>query len=177
MQIKNTSLRFGMVAISLHWLMALLIVMMIVIGLTMVRLPVGLSKLKLFGWHKEWGMVILMLATVRLSWRIININPTLNPFPRWERITATCVHRLFYFFMFALPITGWLITSAADLRISFFGWFLLPNLIAPSETFRLLFSDVHEWLAYSLIAMFCLHVMAAFKHHFIDKDDVLRRML
>ena len=79
--------------------------------------------------------------------------------------------------MFALPITGWLITSAAGLPASFFGLITLPNLVAPNEELRLLFQQVHQWLGYALIAVIGLHAAAALKHHFIDKDDILRRMI
>ena len=76
-----------------------------------------------------------------------------------------------------MPITGWLITSASGLPASFFGLFTLPNLIAPDENKRILFGWMHQWLGYALIAAICLHTAAALKHHFINKDDILRRML
>ncbi|WP_026069508.1 cytochrome b [Legionella tunisiensis] len=176
MRIKNTTDKYGVVAISLHWILAILMIGLLILGIYMVELPVSLQKLKLYGWHKEYGFLVLALAIIRIIWRFANTTPHLS-IPAWEEFAARAVHWAFYGFMFALPITGWLITSAAGLPASFFGLFTLPNLIAPNEELRLLFQEIHEWLGYTLIAFIALHVAAALKHHFIDKDDVLRRML
>lgn len=177
MQIKNSESRFGMIAILLHWAMALLMIGLVVLGLYMKRVPVGLFKLKLYGWHKEYGILILMLAIARLAWRLTNVNPSLAMLSRFEIIAARAVHWAFYGFMFALPITGWMMTSAAGLAPSFFGLFTLPNIIAPDNHLRILLKEIHEWLAYGLIFTFCGHVGAALKHHFINHDNILRRML
>jgi cytochrome b561 len=176
MQIKNSLEKYGMVSILLHWLMAILIVGLLIAGLLMVRIPVSAFKLKLFGWHKEFGILVLMLVMLRIVWRIWNINPSLKGLQLWERCAARTVHWAFYGFMIALPVSGWLVTSAAGLPASFFGLFTLPDLIAVNENLRIELSEVHEWLGYGLIATFCLHVAAALKHHFINKDDILRRM-
>lgn len=177
MRIKNSEERFGIVSILLHWLIALLLIGLVTLGLYMTWIPISATKLKLYGWHKEFGILALMLVIVRITWRLSNSNPSLAKLPTWEKIAARTVHWLFYVFMFALPISGWLITSAAGLPVSFFGLFLLPNLVAADETLRSLFEEIHEWLGYGLIATFCLHVSAALKHHFINKDDILRRMI
>ncbi|EHL29049.1 cytochrome b [Legionella drancourtii] len=176
MQIKNSITRFGVVAIALHWIIAVLIIALLVLGLYMVPLPFSLAKLKFYGWHKEYGFLVLFLAIFRFIWRLSNTNPELE-LPWLEKLAARSMHWAFYGFMLAMPITGWLITSAAGLPASFFGWFTLPNLIAPNEQQRILFEWVHEWLGYVLIAAICLHFAAALKHHFINKDDILRRML
>lgn len=176
--ITNTQDHYGMIAILFHWVMALLLVVMLALGLYMTRISMSLFKLKLFGWHKEYGVLVLMLVILRLVWRLLNIKPTLPPeIPRWQKVSARVVHWLFYFLMFALPISGWLISSAAGLPVSFFGLFVLPDFISASETARHLFSEIHEWLAYALILILCLHASAALKHHFIDKNDILRKML
>jgi len=176
MLLKNTDDHFGLIAIVLHWLMAIIIIGLLILGLYMVRLPISLEKLKLYGWHKEYGLLVLGLVIVRLSWRIINTTPVLA-LAWWEIIAARAVHWLFYIFMFAMPITGWLITSAAGLPASFFGLFVLPNLIAPNNQELLFFQSVHEYLGYGLIITIILHASAALKHHFINKDDILKRML
>ena len=173
---KNTENRFGVIAIIFHWVMAILMVGLIALGLIMVRMPINIQKLQFYGWHKEFGLLVLMLVIVRLTWRLRNVNPSLN-IPAWEEFFARAVHWTFYFFMFVIPITGWLITSSADLPVSFFGLFTLPNIVHASEPNRVLYSEIHEWLGYALIAVFCLHTLAALKHHFINKDDILRRML
>ncbi|QLH43384.1 MAG: cytochrome b [Coxiellaceae bacterium] len=178
MRLTNTETRYGMMAILLHWIMAVLMLGLIVLGLYMVRIPISAEKLKLYGWHKEYGFLALFLAMFRIVWRIGNITPLLpSTLPHWQKLAAHTVHWAFYGFMFALPITGWLITSAAGLPASFFGLFVLPDLVAPNHQLQLVFSDIHEWLSYGLIATFCAHVGAALKHHFINKDDILRRIL
>ena len=176
MLIKNTQTRFGLVAILLHWTMALLMIGMLILGLYMVDLPISLEKLNLYGWHKEIGLLVLALVLFRLYWRLINTLPRLD-IPLWEIIAARLMHWTFYVFMFAMPLTGWLLTSAAGLPVSFFGLFTLPNLVAPSEDLRILFTNIHYWLSFALIAAIAMHSAAALKHHFINKDDVLKRMI
>lgn len=176
MQITNSKDTYGIVSIVLHWLMALLLVGLLILGLYMVKLPISLEKLKLYGWHKEYGILALMLVVVRLVWRLANSTPHLS-LPLWEILAARIVHWSFYGFMIALPITGWLISSAAGLPVSFFGLFVLPDLVSPNHDLMNLFEEIHEWLGYGLIATFLLHTSAALKHHFINKDDILRRML
>ena len=174
---KNTENRFGLITILLHWTMAIMMMGLVALGLIMVRMSISVTKLQFYGWHKEWGMLALMFVIVRLTWRLRSINPSLDAIPQWEELAARAVHWAFYFFMFALPITGWLITSSADLPVSFFGLFTFPNLISGNEANRILFSTIHEWLGYTLIATFCMHTGAALKHHFINKDNIMRRML
>lgn len=176
MQIKNTVQQFGSMAIGLHWILAALMIALLVLGFYMVSLPLGLEKLKLYGWHKEYGFLVLFLAIFRLFWRLTHVLPELT-IPWIEKVAARSMHWLFYGFMFAMPITGWLITSAAGLPASFFGLFTLPSLIAPDAQLLACFESVHKYLAYVLIAAICLHTAAALKHHFINKDDILRRML
>lgn len=118
MQIRNTSTKFGQVTIFFHWIMAVLIIGLLGVGLYMVRIPISLEKLKLYGWHKEYGFLVLFLAFFRLIWRLTNQLPELA-IPLLEKIAARSMHWAFYFFMFAMPISGWLITSAAGLPASF----------------------------------------------------------
>lgn len=176
MQIKNSATRFGIVSILLHWIIAVLIIGLLALGLYMVSLPISLEKFKLYGWHKEYGFLVLFLVIFRTVWRLSNPLPELA-LPWLEQIAARSMHLAFYGFMFAMPLTGWLITSAAGLPASFFGLFTMPNLIAPDETKRIFFQWAHQWLGYALIAAIFLHTAAALKHHFINKDDILRRML
>jgi cytochrome b561 len=177
MAIKNTDQQYGIIAIFFHWLMAILIIGLIALGLYMVDLPISLQKLKLYGWHKEFGILILMLACLRILWRLINRLPTLPSYiPRWQQLAARIVHYVFYFFMFALPLTGWIISSAAGLSVSFFGLFLLPNLVSPNQATMSLFSDIHDYLAYSLIAIIGLHIAAVIEHYLVHKENILRKI-
>lgn len=178
MQIKNTAQRYGAVAITLHWVMALLIIGMLTLGLYMVGVPISLEKLQLYGLHKEFGVTVLMLVTLRVLWRWTNITPLLpNTMPAWQKLAAHGAHFALYALMFAMPLTGWALSSAAGLPVSFFGLFTLPNLVAPNDGLRLLLTTTHKYLAFSLIAVLCAHVAAALQHHFFNKDDILKRIL
>jgi cytochrome b561 len=178
MQIKNTPQNYGLVAKFFHWLMALLIIGIVSVGLYMTDLPIGTLKLKLYGLHKEFGLLVLMLVMLRIVWRIGNIAPLLPAsMPGWQKLAANSVHWAFYGFMFAMPLSGWAMSSAAGFPPSFFGLFVLPGLIAPDQEKMVLLKTIHQYLAYGLIAAFCAHVAAALQHHFIDKDNTLRKML
>lgn len=177
MLIRNTQTRYGMVAIFLHWAIAVLIIALLLLGLYMVGLPINLQKLKLYGWHKETGIAVLLLVIVRLLWRVLNALPSLASLPNWERRAARCVHYTFYVCMIFMPLTGWMMSSAAGLPVSFFGLIVLPDLLAPDENLRILLVFIHKWLAYFMIALICLHIAASLKHYFIDKDDILQRIL
>src|SRR3984957_2468716 len=134
MPMQNSETHFGFIAIILHWVMAILLIGLLVLGLYMVGLPISLEKLKFYGWHKEYGILALILVIIRIVWRFANITPQLS-LPLLEKLAARTVHWAFYGFMFAMPITGWLITSAAGLPVSFFGLFVLPHLIKPKYHF------------------------------------------
>lgn len=178
MEIKNTEKRFGIVSILFHWTIAALMIGLIIVGLYMEPLPINALKLKLYGLHKEFGILVMFLAILRMLWLIINRSPTYpSHMPRWQQHAARAVHILFYGLMFALPLTGWMISSAAGLPVSFFGLFVMPDLVAPSEALRLTLQGAHKWLAYGLIAALCAHIAGTIQHHFIYKDDILRRIL
>jgi cytochrome b561 len=178
MQLTNTPNRYGIVAITLHWLIAIIVICMLVVGLYMVTLKLGPLKLDLFRYHKEFGLLVLMLAALRIGWRLANITPGYPAdMPVWQKFLAHSVHWLLYGFLFAMPITGYLLTSAAGFPPSFFGLFVVPPLIAPNQELANLFGTIHQWLAYSLIILICGHVGAALEHHFVEQDNILRRML
>lgn len=178
MLLRNSPSRYGLIAMLLHWVMAVLIIGMLIAGLYMVRLPIGLQKLRWYGWHKEFGTFILMLVFLRLGWRLSNAAPVLPTTLAWiKRVTAHLVHYALYGLMIVMPLSGWMMSSAAGLPVSFFGLFVLPDIIAPDKNVQALLKVVHEWLGYGLIAVICLHASAALQHHFYHKDDILRRML
>lgn len=175
---RNTKHSYGAVAIFFHWLLALIVISLLIMGLYMMRLPLSMEKVRLIGWHKEIGLLVLVLVILRGIWRLSHDGtelPTSLPF--WQRVAARAVHLLFYIFLLALPISGWLISSATGLQVSFFGLIVLPNLIAPDPQLLTLFIEIHRWLAYGLIITLFLHTGAALIHHFIYKDDILRRIL
>lgn len=180
-RIENTTHRYGAVGVLFHWSMGILIIALAGLGLYMVTLPdVGFNTIKgtLILYHKAVGMLVLALAVLRLAWRLINVIPQATTLlPDWQKIAARFVHLSFYALMFALPITGWLMSSAAGFPVSFLGLFTLPDLIAQNDYLFRRFIEIHKWLAYGLIFCILVHMGAALTHHFIFKDDTLRNIL
>jgi cytochrome b561 len=179
--IENTEDHYGAIAILFHWSMALIIIGLAALGLYLVTLPdVGFNtkKIMLILYHKEFGMLILVLLAARLAWRVTHILPQLVAhLPDWQQIAARFVHLSFYTLMFALPMTGWLMSSAAAIPVSFFGLFSLPHLLPRDDYLYQELIDIHKWLGYVLVLFIFVHVGAALRHHFVFKDDTLRRML
>lgn len=179
--IRNSEDRFGTVAILLHWLMAFLIIGLVVLGLYMVRLPdagFDTKKITLILFHKEVGVLVLVLFAIRLAWRITQVLPLLEEgLPDWQKIAARFVHLSFYALMFALPVSGLLMSSAAGIPVSFFGLFMLPDLLPHDEYLFQKLIEIHKWLAYGLILLLFIHAGAALQHHLWFKDDTLRKML
>ena len=161
-----------------HWLIAGLIVTQFILGWTAVDLPLGMHKLAVFARHKSFGMTVLMLALIRLAWRLKNLPPSLPAkMHRVERFLARFTHVSFYILLIAMPLSGWLMSSAKNYSVSWFGAFTWPNLIGPNETSFNFFKTLHHFLSNVLFGIAALHILAALKHHFWNKDDVLARML
>lgn len=178
MLIKNTKNRYGEVAVFFHWIIAILIIGLLSLGLYMASLSTSPFQLKLFGWHKEWGLVVLALAFMRILWRFNNVTPLMSShLPNWQKLAANSMHWALYIFMFAMPLTGWLMSSAAGFPPSFFGLFTLPNLIAPNKILDSLFGEIHEYLGYALIAAIVIHIAATVQHYLFYKENILRRIL
>lgn len=177
MAIRNSAERYGWAAKGLHWLTALAVAAMFPIAWWMDALPMGLAKLEAYGWHKSLGMTILAVTLLRLSWRLANPQPRYLGDSGWQRRAATLAHWLLYACLIAMPVLGWLMSAAANTPVNLFGLVVLPNPIAPDRALAALFEEVHGTLAYGLLALVALHVAAALKHHFRDRDATLRRML
>lgn len=179
--VRNTEHRYGAIAILLHWGMAALLLALIVMGIYMVRLPdVGFDtwKISVILAHKALGMLALFAVVLRLLWRWGNPLPRLvEGLPQWQQVAARFVHLAFYAQMFAVPVTGWLMSSAGGYPLPFFGLFDVPDLVAANEFMFRLWIEVHRWLAYALALFLGLHAGAALHHHFGLRDDTLRRML
>lgn len=176
MPLKNDLNHYGSITIFLHWILAILIIGLLTVGLYMTDLPKGPTKFLIYGWHKQIGAIVLVLASFRLIWHLCNITPMLA-IPSLEKYTARAVHGALYILAIAMPLSGWLMTSAAGYSISFFGLFDLPSLIAPNDAYRHFFRGSHTWIAYSLIILIIFHTLGALKHHFIDKNNILKRIL
>ena len=177
MTVRNSTTTWGSVSKALHWIIVLLIVNQWVIAERADDLT-GLAKLKALGYHKSFGMTILMLAVIRLVWRLSNPVPDLTAETRpWERVLAKISHVLLYALIFAMPLTGWLMSSARNFPVSWFGMFQIPDLVSPDKALYERMHDLHHTLFAVLVVVALLHVAGALKHQFIDKNEVLRRML
>jgi cytochrome b561 len=169
--------RYSGVAIALHWLVALLIFGSFALGLYMVDLKLSPTKLKLYSWHKWLGVTIWLLVVVRLGWRLFRRPPPAPPMPAWQRHAAAATHVLLYVLVLVIPITGWLFSSASGFPVVYFGVLQLPDLVGKDKGLADLFQSVHAALNYVLMAIVTVHILAALKHHLIDRDTVLHRML
>ena len=176
---KNTSISYGMPARGFHWLCALIIFGLIPLGFYMVSLDFSPLKLNLYWWHKSFGTLIFFLVLLRLLWRFINQQPLpLSSHKKWERILARLVHILLYIGMIGMPLSGLLMSAAADFPRPFFGLFDMPDII-PGKNKALfdLMRETHEITAYCLFSAIGLHGIGALKHHFMDRDITLSKML
>jgi cytochrome b561 len=170
--------RYSSVAKAFHWIIAALIVTQFTLAWMADDLPLGAHKLALLARHKSFGMTVLMLAILRLLWRLKNPPPALPPgMTSLERRLARASHAAFYVLLFAMPMTGWLMSSAKNYSVSWFSLFTWPNLIGKNEAAFDLLRSTHDTLSFVLFTIAVLHILAALKHHFWNKDDVLLRML
>jgi cytochrome b561 len=174
---RSNPSRYGGVAMALHWLLGLAIIGVFGVGLYMVDLPFSMSRLKLYNWHKWAGVTILSLSALRLLWRLSHRPPADLPAPAWQQRASHWVHGLLYALFFAVPLAGWAYSSAAGFPIVWFGVLPLPDFVAPDKALAETLKQAHKLLAYGLAALVLAHVAAALKHHFIDKDGLLLRML
>jgi cytochrome b561 len=178
MTIRNTTTRWGHISQFLHWLIVVLLIVHVTLATLADDLPLGMKKLALLARHKSVGITILGLVVLRLLWRWMNPTPelpdTLKPY---ERVLANMTHAGLYILLFAMPLSGWMMSSARGFPVSWFGYVQLPDLVPKDKTLYDALLETHETLAWALYTIVFLHVVAALKHHFMLKDNVLRRML
>lgn len=170
--------RYTLTAIALHWASAVLIASAFALGAYMVTLAFSPLKLQLFSYHKWAGVAVFLLAVIRLGWRSFNAPPPLpEKMPSWERAAARAAHIILYLLALAVPLSGWLMSSAHGFQTVFLGAFPIPDLVGKDKALAERLELVHFIMNKAFLAAVALHIMAALKHHFIDRDDVLRRML
>jgi cytochrome b561 len=178
MQFRNTPEAYGAVSKTFHWVIALLVIGLLGVGIYMDLFAGKLERFQLMPWHKSFGITVLALAFLRLCWIAWSHRPMmLETIKPWQRHAATAVHYYLYFAMFAMPLSGWLFSSAAGRTVKVFNLFELPDLVAQDEGLRETLSTIHWFVGYSLLPVIGIHVAAALMHHFIDRDATLRRML
>jgi cytochrome b561 len=173
--------RYNFLSIILHWVLAIALVAIFCFGLYMADLPFSPQRLKLFNWHKWAGISILVLSAFRLVWRLSHATPALpaaieRSMPGWQLMAHKATHFALYALFFIVPLVGWAYTSATGFPVVLFGQFPLPDFVAPSKEFADLLKPLHKFSAFALAGLVILHVAAALKHHFVDRDGLLQRM-
>ena len=176
--LRNTDLSWGAPAKLLHWAVAALVLAQIALGWAAVSWRLSPTKLDLFVWHKSTGMLILALMVVRVAWRLVNVAPSLPADMRpLERRGARASHLLLYLLLLALPVTGWIVNSAANIPFRMFWLIPVPAVVEPDEAVADAVARAHFLLFVVLSLLLALHIGAALRHHFLKRNDVLVRML
>jgi len=170
--------RYTGAAIALHWAGAALIFAGFGLGLFMTGLPLSPAKLRYYAWHKWIGITVFLVAAARLAWRAAVPPPRLpEAMPVWQVRASLAVHTLMYLLMTAIPLSGWLYSSAIGVSVSWLNLVALPNLVAKDRTLAQVLLIVHQSLNLTLATLVVAHVGAAIKHRWIDRDGVMARML
>ncbi|MBN8262673.1 MAG: cytochrome b [Xanthomonadales bacterium] len=178
MPLKNSATRWGPVSMALHWLVVVLILAMAWIGLRMGDLPNGPDKIATYALHKSIGISILAIALLRLGWRLFAGAPAhVAGTPAWQARAASLAHVGLYGLLLAIPLSGWLLNSAAGFPLQWFGMVNLPALAGKDHALHELAEEAHELLFWALVLLALVHAAAAIHHHLFLRDDTLSRML
>ena len=170
--------KYTATAIVLHWSMAIGLIGLFAFGLYMADLPLSPEKLRYYSWHKWAGVILFLQLFVRLAWRLSHRPPALpDHMARGEQFVAHAGHAVIYLLMFAIPLSGWLMSSAKGIQTVLFGVLPIPDLLEKNKELGHLLQTLHWGLNMLLAAVIVGHAAAALKHHIIDQDDVLTRML
>jgi cytochrome b561 len=173
-----TQFRYSGTAQALHWLAALLIFCGFGLGLFMTGLEITPDKLRYYGWHKWLGITVFLLAAIRLAWRAAHPAPPLPvKMPAWQIRASRVAHAMLYVLMLAIPLSGWIYSSATGVSVVYLGLVPLPDLVPKGRETAKTLLLLHQALNSLLAAMVTIHIAAALRHHFVDGDDVLARML
>ena len=175
----NPSLqRYTGVAIALHWLIAAAILGTFLLGQYMTNLQLSPAKLKLYSYHKWIGVTIFLLVLARIAWRLAHRPPPPPAsMPAWQHSAASIAHFFLYALTLAIPVSGWLMSSASGFQVVYLGVIPIPDLMAKSKDAAQELRQLHEAFNWLMVLVVAMHVAAALKHHLMDRDDVLRRML
>lgn len=178
MRLRNNAQTYGLAARAFHWSVALLVFILLPLGWYMHDLPLGLARYRYVEWHKSLGLLLLILMLGRSLWRAFNPPPQLpDTLPRWELLAAKLTHWALYGALFLQVSAGMALVWAANSPLLFFGWFAVPSPIDADKPLRHLMEEAHELLAFVIVLLLLMHIGAALRHHFILKNDILRRML
>lgn len=178
MSIRNSERRWGLVSQLLHWGMLGLLVAIAWRGVTMVDMEPGPAMIEAYALHKSLGLMLLALVAIRLAWRLFGRRPeVLGAIPAWQARVASATHFALYALMFAIPLSGWLFNSASGYPLQWFKLFNLPAIAGRSVELAEVARRAHVAGFWLLVLLVAVHAAAALWHHFIRRDDTLRRML
>lgn len=174
--LKNTESSYGLIAKLLHWIIAIAIIIMLIVGLSMQYITDPIVKQRVYAIHKATGSVVFFLISIRFVWHLINVKVALpNDLPKWQKISASVNINALYLLMFLMPISGFLMTILSGRNISIYGLFTI-NSFLENKPIAKIFKETHEYSAFLLCALIILHILATIHHHFIRKDNVFKRM-
>ena len=179
MNIRNSKDRFGFVSIVLHWLIAVIMIGLIGVGWYMVRLSdEDVWYWRLLDLHEAVGMSLLILFPLKIVWRVVSPNPALLPsLASWERSTAIMVRGLLIIAIAVIPLSGFLFVATNGEAVRLYDLITIPDMGSVSKLTREWLSDIHYYGSYGCAGFILLHALAALKHHFIDRNATLRRMM
>jgi cytochrome b561 len=175
---KSTIDAWGSVTKTLHWLIATLVVVMACVGWYMKGLPNTPDKVAIYALHKSTGLTVLTLMLIRIGWRWYEGLRPQPPsgMPRWQQTAANATHVLLYFALLAMPVSGWLFNSASNFALRWYGLFSVPALSGPDPALKAFAGATHLFVFWLIALLLLLHVGAALQHHYVERDEVLRRM-
>jgi cytochrome b561 len=174
---ENTDSTFGLAARFFHWASALIVLGLLIVGFLMTSMEFSPQKFQIYMLHKSFGLTVLALVIARIIWRFMNPPPKkLEDHKPWEKTLSNIIHGLLYFGLIAMPMSGWIMSSAGEYPVNFFGLFDMPSLSGKNEALFEISKTLHEAGSFALIAAIGFHFLGAAKHHIIDKDSTLRRM-
>ncbi len=175
---RNGAQRWSATVITLHWVMALAILVTMSLGWIAEDMPRSLAQYRMFGWHKSFGLLVLALAVLRVVFRLRAATPAGDDASGlWQRRAARVSHGLLYLCMFAMPISGWLINSAADVPLKWFWLVPVPAIAAASPQLAEIAETLHAGILWTLLMLIAIHATAALRHHFVLRDSVLWQIL
>jgi len=176
---KNTESTYGSITKIIHWTIFFMMAGVLATGTVVIRLTEkNPLKEQIYMLHESFGVIILALVFLRVAWRLNNVKPSLPNTAPWERVAEHTVHFLLYFILIVQPLSGWITATSSGYILQFFNLFPLPTPgISESKSIADLSSQIHLIVAWSIAAIVSIHIGAALKHHYIDKDNVLKRMM
>ncbi len=176
--LKNTTETYGIISKSFHWILSICYVTILSIGFVMANMPKSETKYMIYGYHKAFGTILLGLGLLRLLWKLMNISPSyIGQYNSWDRIAAKVGHWMLYFFVILMPLSAFIGSLVGGRDINVFSLFEIKAMDTKHESLSKFAYEVHHIVAFVLVGLVMLHILAALYHHFYLKDQTLVRML